>query len=319
MQLIGLLAAVTLYGILKNASWGFLGAWFFVILAPSSSFLPIQDPIFEHRMYLSLAAIVAGFVLLADAFIRMLVAARAPWSGPAQARVAAAWFFGIIALALGARTIVRNSDYWSEARIWRKVLDVYPQSQRAMQNLGDGLAKEGKHAEALEWFEKLERILPDYADGQYNVAVEYSALGQKEEALTHYARVLELSENYPKAHTFMGEILRELHRDEHALEHYEAELRRDPNYTDAHFGLGAAQEELGNKTEALTHFARALELDKDYPEAHYRMGKILLELQRKEEAAGHFEAALRRDPHNDELAKKLAEARTKGLSSGAVD
>ena len=33
------------------------GVCFFLILAPTSSFLPIADPIFEHRMYLPLAAI----------------------------------------------------------------------------------------------------------------------------------------------------------------------------------------------------------------------------------------------------------------------
>jgi hypothetical protein len=38
-----------------------LGAWFFVILAPTSSVVPIVgSPMAEHRMYLPLAAVVAG-------------------------------------------------------------------------------------------------------------------------------------------------------------------------------------------------------------------------------------------------------------------
>ncbi len=38
---------------------GCLGVWFFAILAPSSSFVPLtSQTIAEHRMYLSLAAVV---------------------------------------------------------------------------------------------------------------------------------------------------------------------------------------------------------------------------------------------------------------------
>ena len=38
---------------------GFLGAWFFVILAPSSSVVPVAgQTIAEHRMYLPLAAVI---------------------------------------------------------------------------------------------------------------------------------------------------------------------------------------------------------------------------------------------------------------------
>jgi uncharacterized membrane protein YhaH (DUF805 family) len=43
---------------------GFAGVWFFVILAPTSSILPLTgQPMAEHRMYLPLAAVV-GLVVL---------------------------------------------------------------------------------------------------------------------------------------------------------------------------------------------------------------------------------------------------------------
>jgi len=46
------------------ALFGFAGAWFFLILAPSSSVVPIVTEIIaEHRMYLSLAAVIAVVVI----------------------------------------------------------------------------------------------------------------------------------------------------------------------------------------------------------------------------------------------------------------
>ena len=44
---------------------GFAVAWFFVVLAPTSSIVPIKDTLFEHRMYLSLAAVSVLFVSVA--------------------------------------------------------------------------------------------------------------------------------------------------------------------------------------------------------------------------------------------------------------
>jgi hypothetical protein len=52
------LAAATALAIYRRSALGFLGAWFFAILAPSSSVVPLlTQTIAEHRMYLPLAAL----------------------------------------------------------------------------------------------------------------------------------------------------------------------------------------------------------------------------------------------------------------------
>jgi len=57
--LLGLLFA-TIYALVRKPMLGFLGAWFFAALAPSSSIVPvITQTVAEHRMYLPLAAVVA--------------------------------------------------------------------------------------------------------------------------------------------------------------------------------------------------------------------------------------------------------------------
>ena len=43
--LLSSLAIASVYGVIRNSAWSFLGAWFFAIFAPSSSFMPIQDAI----------------------------------------------------------------------------------------------------------------------------------------------------------------------------------------------------------------------------------------------------------------------------------
>ena len=63
LVVIGGLAAATVFALIRWPKWGFLGAWFFLILAPTSSVMPLADLAFEHRMYLPLAAVATGVVV----------------------------------------------------------------------------------------------------------------------------------------------------------------------------------------------------------------------------------------------------------------
>jgi len=52
------IVAATLVALWRNSWSGFLGAWFFLILSPSSSFVPLPSEVLaERRMYLPLAAV----------------------------------------------------------------------------------------------------------------------------------------------------------------------------------------------------------------------------------------------------------------------
>ena len=112
---IGGLLAVTAWACWRRPRWGFLGAWFFLILAPTSSLMPIADVAYEHRMYLPSAAVCAVTVLALYELMRPRLAARV-WTWPA----AALYLLPVAAvvLALGACTFLRNRVYASELAIW---------------------------------------------------------------------------------------------------------------------------------------------------------------------------------------------------------
>ena len=61
---LGLLGAATVAALWRWPKVGFLGAWFFAILAPTSSVVPVAtQTVAEHRMYLPLAAVLTGLVV----------------------------------------------------------------------------------------------------------------------------------------------------------------------------------------------------------------------------------------------------------------
>jgi len=55
--------------------------WFFIILAPTSSIIPIIDPIFEHRVYLASAGI---FIIVSDMLSRWILMHPSPSPSPAR-------------------------------------------------------------------------------------------------------------------------------------------------------------------------------------------------------------------------------------------
>ena len=70
---VGLLLAATAVALAWRPKWGFLGVWFFAILAPTSSIVPLVGQTeAEHRMYLPLAAVVTLVVLAAYAALERL-------------------------------------------------------------------------------------------------------------------------------------------------------------------------------------------------------------------------------------------------------
>lgn len=108
-----------------------LGLSFFLILAPTSSFMPIEDPAFEHRMYLALAIVVALAVLAAWYALDRWV----PWRlAPAMALVSAASL-------LVALTVSRNELYRDPIAMWQNVLETAPHNARAHCNLGSAYCR----------------------------------------------------------------------------------------------------------------------------------------------------------------------------------
>jgi protein O-mannosyl-transferase len=129
---------------------GFLGAWFFIILAPSSSVVPIFTEIAaEQRMYLPLIAVTAflvvgGWTLLA---------------GGAATRFAAAVAAVLLIATLTARTFMRNSEYQNPQVIWADNVAERPLNPRVHFNLGYSLRDPA--AAAVEFRIALD-LAPDY-------------------------------------------------------------------------------------------------------------------------------------------------------------
>ena len=288
--------AGTAIALKRRPAVGFLGCWFFLILAPTSSIVPgTTQMIVEHRMYLPLAAVVAFAVIGAYAV--------AGW----RSMVA----FLALSLLLGLATSARNEDYRSALALWRDTVASRPDNEGAQLTLADELAKlPDRRPEAVAHYEQALRINPNYAEAHNNLAVVLEGIpGRLPEALAHYEAALRINPDYAEAHYNLATALAGLPgRLPEALAHYEAALRINPDYAQAHNNMAVAIAEIpGRLPEALAHYEAALRINPDYAEAHYNLANALVGLPgRLPEALAHYEAALRINPNNAPMQNNIA-------------
>jgi tetratricopeptide (TPR) repeat protein len=261
LVLVALLAAVAI-ALWRRPVIGFAGAWFFVILAPTSSVVPVADqPTAEHRMYLSLAAVIA---LVVVGLYRLM--------GRRGLIVCAA-----AAVGLGWLSVERNNEYRSPLVLWSDTVAERPDNARARYNLGNVLHDiPGRLPDAVAQFEAAVRDHPESALAHYNLANDLYEAGRVPEALAQYEEALRIDPNDAEAHNNLGSALLISRPGQltEAMGHFEKALGISPNYADAHYNFGIALDRAGRKSEAIAQYEEALRLKPDYAAARAALAQL---------------------------------------------
>lgn len=197
---IALLLLLTVVSIWKWPAVGFLGGWWFVILAPTSSFLPIIDLVFEHRTYLSLLAPITLLVLAGDAALGWCVARLG------VKPVAITWSRGVTAvatvIALAVVTHRRNEDYRDAITLWGDVVAKAPANVRAHYSYGVALLEQktpATRAQAVGQFEAALAISPLYFAAHVKLGEIALADRRLDDAESHFREALKYSPDDPAA------------------------------------------------------------------------------------------------------------------------
>ncbi|HEY7086719.1 MAG TPA: tetratricopeptide repeat protein, partial [Tepidisphaeraceae bacterium] len=180
-----LLVVATVVAFFRWPRAAFLGVAFFTLLAPSSSVIPINQTMAEHRMYLPLACVVAAVAIAAWSFVvrrlGVLGGGQLLWAMTAAATV-----------ALCVVTFARNATYDSELSIWQDTLSKQPSSVRAESGVGVALLNENRPQEALPHLMRAVQLTPDDAGVHNNLGNVYTALNQYSAAVPEFDKSLQL-------------------------------------------------------------------------------------------------------------------------------
>ena len=198
-----LLLVATIWALCRRPRFGFLGLWFFAILAPSSSIMPLLvQPSAEKRMYLPLAAAIVAVVVCAHAIGRSLINRLGLSKGPVAivGRLAAVGLGGTVVVILGFLTVGRNGDYRSRISIWQDTVNKLPQNCRAWNNLGVAHAEQGNYNRAIDNYNIALRLYPEFADAYLNRGHTYRDKGRYKQAISDYSEAIKLNWHLPKVY-----------------------------------------------------------------------------------------------------------------------
>jgi len=298
---VGGLLAATAWALLRRPMWGFIGAWFFLTLAPTSSFMPVKDLAFEHRMYLPLAGVISAAVFaaclagkrLAPRLERTPEAQRRPkWLsiGLAAAVVLTA------AAALGWLTFLRNEVYRNGTSLWEDTISKSRNNVRAWSSLGWELRRARKYDEAIRCLCQAIQLNPDYAMAYNNRAAVYADTHRFAEAVQDYDKAIALRGAFAPAYNDRAAACIRLGRYEQAVRDCDTAIRLKPDYAVAYNNRAAACFALRRYPQALSDSEKAIALKPDYAEAYWIRGNVFKFANRPDEAVQNYATAIALKP-----------------------
>jgi Flp pilus assembly protein TadD len=283
---------------------GFLGALFFITLAPASSIVPIVTEVgAERRMYLPLAglvvlAVIGAYELLAKAGRRVMIP---------SAIVA----LSLVVFALAGATARRNHDYASGVALLQTAVDRWPHG-RARFNLATVLKEQGRNDEGMA---QLRAAVTDNPDAQYVLGSELYDRGQFDDAIAElHAFIGRVGPN--PASTYRTVAARNLvalslaHQGKlaEAVEEFHLALQMDPRNPDLHGNLGFLLLQQNNFAGARQQYEDYLSVRVGTPFVLTSLGVALQKLGRVDDAKERFRQALAIDPNDVNARSRLAQA-----------
>lgn len=228
--------------------------WFYIAMAVESSFIPITDIIFEHRVYLPSA----GFFLSVSAGIAVTVNER-------RTGVKTAWTLLIIAtLILGGMTVARNQLWGDTLKLWQDTVNKAPNQHLALSNLGIEYLEQHKPESAIPLFVRAIELRPQQ---DINVKIYLGEALQETHLIDEsrfttgkeYLRPDGGSSSYKMTSVMfnnLGLAYEHLGLPEKAIISYTKSLRIDPAYDLAWYNLGLLTAKRGDREQAIKAMKR---------------------------------------------------------------
>ena len=256
-SILSLTVLFSLFAVWRRWWIGFAIFSFFAILAPTSSIMPIQDLIFDHRMYLSLAPLiflVVGFGWRIGRWLvdRGYVPARAM-------RVVQNVLVAGLVIALSIATMFRNDDYRSRLAMWSDVVKKRPNCVRALTEVVSQLQRPETVEEARILAKRAVELYPTYPDARFYYGTILFDANELDEAAEHFSYAARLRTDAALYSQKEGLCYLAAGKNGWAVTALREALKRQPTDTWTKMLLGLAELEDGNTESAEAIFAELRE------------------------------------------------------------
>jgi len=244
------------------AAYGFFA--FLILMAPTSSFVPIRDPVAERRLYLSMI----GLLFIVLEFLRR-VDVRQP------RRLAA--LAGVLLIAAVA-THSRNFVWSDKIALWEDTAAKSPDKARVQFQLAQAYYESAACSKALPHYARTAQLDPKDDSIFIDWGLAYDCLNQPDQALVKFRQAIAVK---PTAHAYsqIGMIYGKQGKYAEALEALAIAALLNPNFEHTYVYRGDVHLAQGNAAAAVEDFRRALAIDPRNQKASQDLGMAEAQLR----------------------------------------
>jgi protein O-mannosyl-transferase len=302
------LLGATIVGLVCGRLWSFPACAFFLLLAPTSSVVPIGDLIFEHRMYLPLAAVVTLAVCASvEALDRLSQRPVFAMDRRTLRLGLTAATLSVVGL-LGVVTRLRNHDYASELTLWHDIIAKAPTNPRGYFLLGRHYEERRQRVDARRYLEQSIAANPDYLPALARLAAMAADERRFDEAEGYVERIAQVTPDTPLSFVRYGALRAAQGRNDEAAAYFSQVLLVEPDNVEALAGLAAILASAGRNDEAGELYRSLTAAEPDDPSHFNNLGVIYGSQGRLDEAVAAFRHALELRPWHVEARVNLGGA-----------
>jgi len=158
-----------------------------------------------------------------------------------------------------------------------------------------GLSISGNKHKAIQTYERVLRLNPQFIEAYNNIALDLAYLGEHQHAITFIDQALAIRPDFIEAIVNKGCCLNALGEYQLACKAFESGLRVNPNDSMALANIAVALIHLGEYQRAKAYTETLLQANPKDHKGHSNLGKISLKLEDHESALAHF---LKANEHN---------------------
>ena len=283
--------------------------WFFIGLAPRSTFIPSTELVADYKTYFSSFGMffVCAFGLLMF-FNKMQNYLQTRFSQKIGFLTALLSFLALTIFLVFA-TQKRNTVWRSSEEFWFNIVQNAPLKARGYNNYAVSIAEKDRFSEAIPYLRKAIKLDQHYPDPWSNIAVCFNKINKLDLAISHLEEAIRINPSYPEFYNNLSSFYLSKKEYEHTkiLAEHAVKLRR--HYGKAYFNWARAFFEEGKKEEALPLFRKAcLEADYDTIDGFIGYAECALILNKFDDAIIAFSALHQLAPNNWEYYFNLANA-----------
>ena len=197
-----------------------------------------------------------------------------------------------------------DSQIETAVEIANELVDTnHDQSAWAANLLGNYAQGQGRHEEAIEWFDRSILIAKDigprkFALPHYGRGNSLLALKKHELALEAFAQAIGYDKNYASPHYGKGQTLMAMKDFTKAADAFRVASELDRRNAAHWAGLGDAMKQLEDPVDALKNLERAVRLNASFVPARLALGRLLVEQEDLDAARRHLKIVITLQPDN---------------------